>query len=205
MPWANDGGSSWNATRCTPVARDPNQVGEPCTVEESGVSGIDDCVLGALCWYVDPETLMGECIALCQGSEANPTCADPCTYCVITGEGAFTPCLPECDPIAQDCSEGQACYPIVDAFACVPDSSGEAGAIGDEYEFLNVCDPGNLCVNPELVPGCAGASCCTAFCDVDAQDECDALLPGTSCVPWYEGEEPLGCITGTVGACMLPE
>src|SRR5689334_19955710 len=43
MPWANDGGNSWNATRCTPLAEDPNGIGEPCTVEGSPVTGIDDC------------------------------------------------------------------------------------------------------------------------------------------------------------------
>jgi hypothetical protein len=203
---ANDGGSAWNATRCSPIAEDPNEVGEPCTVVDSGVSGIDDCVLGAMCFYVDPATLMGECIALCQGGEANPTCADPCTSCVITSDGVFTPCLPGCDPIAQDCSEGQACYPINDTFGCAPDVSGEMGALGDECEFINVCDEGLLCANPEFVPGCAGSSCCTAFCNVDAEDVCDALLPGTSCLPWFEeGQEPLACIAGTVGFCAVPQ
>jgi hypothetical protein len=50
MPWANDGGGSWNATRCTPLAEDPRQPGEPCTVEGSGVSGRDDCDIRAMCW-----------------------------------------------------------------------------------------------------------------------------------------------------------
>ncbi len=36
MPWANDGGNTWNATRCTPIDDDPRSVGEPCTVVESG-------------------------------------------------------------------------------------------------------------------------------------------------------------------------
>jgi hypothetical protein len=204
MPWANDGGGAWNATRCTPLAEDPNEVGEPCTVVSSGVSGIDDCVIGAMCWDVHPDTLMGECIALCQGSEGNPMCADPCTHCVISSEGAFAPCLPGCDPILQNCAEGEACYPVQSVFACAPDVSGDAGAIGDDCgSTINGCDPGLLCLTAELVPGCDVETCCTAFCDVDAADECEVLLPGTSCVPWSEDEAPQGCITGTVGACML--
>jgi len=38
MPWVSDGGSSWNATRCTSLTNDPNQPGDPCTVEGNGPS-----------------------------------------------------------------------------------------------------------------------------------------------------------------------
>src|SRR5690349_13167900 len=33
MPWANDGGNAWNATRCSPIAPDAHAPGESCTVE----------------------------------------------------------------------------------------------------------------------------------------------------------------------------
>lgn len=207
MPWANDGGNTWNATRCTPIDDDPRSVGEPCTVVESGVSGIDDCVRGAMCWDVDPETNMGHCIGMCQGSEANPFCEDPCDQCMIGGEGVIAPCLPPCDPIGQDCDAGEACYPIADAFVCGPDVSGELGVVGDPCEFINVCDAGNFCANAESVPGCDGATgCCAPFCDAAAADPCDTLLPGTSCVPWFEqGQGPKGCVgQGIPGACLLP-
>jgi hypothetical protein len=206
MPWADDGGGWWNATRCTPIAKDANDVGEQCTAVGSGVSGVDDCVLGAMCWDVDPETLMGTCVALCQGSEANPTCPNPCTSCVITSDGTLTPCLSGCDPLVQDCAEGEACYAVSDGFWCAPHLSEVQGAIGDECEYLNACDPGLVCANAENVPGCAGSSCCTAFCNVDAEDVCDALLAGTSCVPWFEeGQEPKACIAGTVGFCAVAQ
>ena len=46
MPWANDGGNSWNATRCSPLDPNPGQPGDACTVEGCGVSGIDNCDIG---------------------------------------------------------------------------------------------------------------------------------------------------------------
>jgi hypothetical protein len=207
MPWASDGGGAWNSTRCSPVAPDPKQRGEPCTVVESGVSGIDDCDFGSMCWDVDPETNVGECVEICQGSEANPFCGEPCEFCNIASEGVLILCLPPCDPLEQDCAEGQACYPIVDTFACAPDVSGRTGAAGDVCEFINVCDPGLLCANPELVPDCGGASCCTPFCNVDTPDDCDAQLPGTVCTPWFEvGEYPEACVgSGVVGFCAVPQ
>ena len=207
MPWDDAGGNSWNSVRCSPVTDDPNAVGEPCTVVGSAVSGIDDCVLGAMCWDVDPETNLGECVALCTGSEADPVCDNPCEACTINGEGTLILCLASCDPIRQDCAASWACYPIGAMFACAPDSSGQAGEAGDPCEYITVCDPGLFCANADAVPGCDGASgCCTPLCDASGPDPCAALLPGTQCVPLFdEGMGPEGCIgPGLVGGCLLP-
>lgn len=199
--WANDGGGSWNATRCVPIAPDPGEPGDPCTVEGSGTSGIDTCELGAMCWDVDPKTNEGTCVAYCQGSESNPFCEDPDTQC----EGRdILICLPLCCPIEQDCPEGQACYSIVDSFNCAPDASGDLGAFGDPCEFVNVCDPGLLCLAAESVPDCASSiGCCTPFCQVGSSS-CSELHPAMECVPWFEeGAAPPGF--ELTGACVVPQ
>jgi len=207
MPYSNDGGGTWNAVRCSPIDDDPKAPGEACTVVGSGVSGIDDCERGAMCWYLDGATGMGECVAMCRGSEADSVCDDPCEACTINGEGTLILCLASCDPIGQDCAAGEACYPIGAMFACAPDSSGQAGEAGDPCEYITVCDPGLFCANADAVPGCDGASgCCTPFCDASAPDPCAALLPGTQCIPLFdEGMGPEGCLgPGLVGGCLLP-
>jgi len=210
MPWANDGGGAWNATRCSPIDDNPGQPGDECTVEGSGTSGIDSCDLGSMCWDVDPKTNIGTCVAMCTGDEANPICDDPDTSCAIANDGAIVLCLPACDPILQDCAEGQACYPIQDAWSCAPDASGETGVYGDACEFINVCDPGYICLDASTVPAgqmCEGAAgCCTGVCDLtdpmgDAQ--CEGSAEGQTCQPWYEeGAAPPGY--EDVGACALP-
>jgi hypothetical protein len=205
MPYATD--DSWyDATRCTPIADDPKRPGEPCTVIDSPVSGIDDCETGAMCWGVDAETNTGQCAEMCKGSEANPYCDAPCATCFQSGSSIVSVCLESCDPLAPACGDGLACYPIVDAFVCGPDMSDRAGVAGDTCEFINVCDPGLLCANPELVPGCTGPSCCTPFCNVDEPDDCDAQLPGSTCVPWFDtGRYSETCFpTGTIGYCGVP-
>jgi hypothetical protein len=205
MPWADDGGNSWNATKCVPIARDPNAVGEPCTVEGSGVSGVDDCELHAICWDVDPRTNMGVCVAMCSGTADDPGCLDACETCVITSEGVLTLCLPSCDPLADDCGPGQVCYPIVDDFGCAPDASGDLGAAGDPCEYINACDAGLFCANPYAVPGCDGlAGCCALFCDTATVDPCPDAPAGVECVPWWTEPPPGGCVTPTLGACVLP-
>ncbi|MFO0634951.1 MAG: ribulose phosphate epimerase [Nannocystaceae bacterium] len=203
MPWANDGGSSWNSLKCVDVAQNAGQPGDECHVEGSGVSGIDDCALGAMCWNVNEEGL-GTCVAFCGGTPASPVCEDPNASCVIANDGVLTLCLPTCDPLLQDCDPGQACYPVDDGFACGPDASGEMGGFGDPCEFLNVCDPGLFCANAAAVPGCAGSNgCCTNFCEF-SQGNAQCTGQGQECVQWYDAAAaPPGL--EDVGACLIPE
>jgi hypothetical protein len=206
MPWANDGGNSWNATKCTEVADNPGQVGDECMVEGSGVSGIDTCDISSMCYYVDPETNVGICVGFCQGSQANPVC-DPGFVCSIVNDGVLILCRPECDPLLQDCVEGAACLPAggTDLFTCIIDASGEMGAQGDACEYLNACDPGLFCANADAVPNCDVATgCCSEFCDLDDPDPnsfCSAA--GTECVPWHEEGTAPPQYTH-VGACVIP-
>ncbi len=206
MPWANDGGSSWNATRCSPLDPTPAQPGDECAVEGSGVSGIDNCDLGSMCWDVD-ETNMGTCVPFCMGTEANPVCEDPNASCTIANEGVLILCLPNCDPLLQDCQEGNACYPVDDAFVCGPDASGEMGLFNDPCGYINDCDPGLFCANADVVPDCAGSeSCCSTFCDLtdpQANANCPGADGGQECVPWFEeGQAPPGF--DNIGACAIP-
>jgi hypothetical protein len=141
------------------------------------------------------------------GSEANPVCEDPNTACAIANGGTLILCLPNCDPLLQDCADGEGCYPIVDAFACAPDAGGAMGAYGEPCEFLNVCDPGLFCANADAVPNCAGANgCCSSFCDVSdpmASANCPGAAGGQECTPWFQmGQAPPGF--ENVGACAIP-
>jgi hypothetical protein len=206
MPWANDGGSSWNATRCSEVADNPGQVGDECTVEGSGVSGIDDCDVGTMCYYVDPETNLGTCVGFCEGSEEAPTC-EPGFLCSISNDGVLILCRRECDPLLQDCAGSAACLPAngSDGFVCIVDASGEMGIPGDPCEFLNACDPGLFCANAEAVPDCQGSGgCCSEFCDLtEADPDAGCSLAGQSCEAWFEeGAAPPDL--AHVGACALP-
>ena len=186
MPYADDGGSAWNASRCSPVSPDPRAPGQPCLVEDSAVSGIDDCERGAMCWDVDAGTLEGTCVAMLLGSGRHPICANPIGVPSLSAGHELTICLPSCHPLHDDCERGRGCYPREDGFACMPDVSGDTGDFGDPCEFPNVCRSGLACVAGDIVPNCAGLGCCAPYCDLDAP----ACPQGTTCQPWADDPPP---------------
>lgn len=121
----SDGCEQFVRFRCTAVVPRPAGLGEPCTLEGDALSGIDNCDFGATCWFGDPETLTGTCVALCTGSEDLPVCADPATSCVLVFNEEVGFCLPPCDPAQPDCPKGHSCHPNPhqpDVFACLPDA-----------------------------------------------------------------------------------
>lgn len=206
MPWGSDGGPDWNDTRCVPVADDPGAPGDPCTVEGSVNSGIDDCDIGVMCWHIDPETNEGVCVEQCGGSPSEPTCNQPCHQCALSGSSVLDLCLLTCDPIAQNCLPGDGCYPVNDRFICVPDASRPGTGIGSPCEFINVCPPGLFCLDAAAVPGCEGFGCCAPACPADGIDPCPDLLPGTECMAWFEAGQGPGdeCVVAEPGVCVVP-
>lgn len=200
MPYSIDGSSSWNATKCTPIADDPNEDGEACSAFEGPFGGVDDCSAISMCFWVDAETNVGECVAFCVGTLEFPSCADGVTTCTLPSDGLPAVCLPLCDPLAQDCAAGSGCYFVHDHFECDPDVSGASGAPGDACDAAGECDPGAVCVLGTAVPNCATQTCCASFCDLTAPSCTDGL----ECTPWHDdGEAPPG--EENIGACLLPE
>ena len=206
MPYSGDGDFSWESLKCTPVMENPGQTGDPCTVEGSGVSGIDSCEVGHMCWNTDPMTGEGTCVRFCSGSPDAPSCDVPGTSCTIVNDGVLILCLPACDPLLQNCPGTDLCIPNpqnTESFICVLDASGEEGQEFDVCEYANACDPGLYCFNPELATECdpMAAGCCLPFCDTTAA-ECTGA--NAQCLPLYEaGMAPPGL--ENVGFCGLPQ
>ncbi|MEM7156058.1 MAG: hypothetical protein AAF799_24610 [Myxococcota bacterium] len=184
MPWANDGGNEWNATRCTPLADNPQDAGEQCNVEGSGTSGIDNCDIDALCWQVDPATNIGTCYSLC-GSDG--MCDQPERTCVGF-PGDVPLCVEPCDPTASACEDGQGCFLLGSRFIC-QDPLDPPVALGEPCEGPTACEPGLLCAyDIELQCGAeAGQGCCAPVCDVTDEEPCGV---GAVCDPWFRFAPP---------------
>jgi hypothetical protein len=191
------GGGNWNALKCVPVTGD-QAVGESCTYAGT-VESTDDCDAASFCWNADQEG-MGTCHLFCTGTADNPECpAD--SYCALASDGVITLCIPTCDPILQDCNEGFACYWGNNDFVCI--FTTQDIPPGDPCGFVNDCVEGTGCIDATFVPGCVGAACCSPFCQLGADDQACAVLPGTTCVSFFEdGMAPPG--KEHIGMCLSP-
>jgi hypothetical protein len=196
-----DGGGTWNATKCVPVTGD-GAPGEPCTVIDGPVSGLDDCAFGSMCWEVD-ENDHGTCFALCTGSERDPICP-PAHFCPLSGDGLLNLCTPICDPLVGECPGSDLCIPGGDTFFCVFDASGDEGQLNDPCEFVNVCDPGLVCLDAGAASSACDAGslgCCQPFCHFP-----DAACPNPDqqCVPWFDPRMDIPPGFEDVGVCAIP-
>jgi hypothetical protein len=204
-PASLDGDPFLESLVCVPLEPNPGQTGEPCTAEEP--TGVDSCDVGNICFHIDPATMQGICVALCSGSPDQPICAEGFS-CAIGGDGVFTPCLEDCDPLAQDCSQpNQMCIDgsfTNGAFVCALDGSGAEGQTFDPCDSAIGCDPGHVCLfGPNLVEECdeVASGCCLPFCDLSQPPTCTGV--GAECLPWFEdGQAPQGL--ENVGLCAVP-
>ncbi len=196
--WASELDGTWNANACFVVVDEPDAVGEPCVALGGPASGLDSCDVGAICWGADGPSGMGECLAFCGGSSGAPECpAD--LFCSVSNEGVLPLCQPSCDPVLQNCPEGQGCYLGDGDYNCTNDASGGAG-FGQGCDFINACAAGYACLPPAIIGDCtAGGGCCTPFCDLDGEDACPG--EGQTCMPVFE-PPPTGL--EHVGVCLLP-
>ncbi len=202
-PWANDGSTQPNTSRCAPIAPDPALPGEPCTIEGAIASGLDDCELGSFCYHADPQTLQGECVSLCEGPGEAPSCPTGIDVCVVANDGALWMCLPPCHPLGADCGDDEACLSFYGTFACTRSQSDTPALSACELPFG--CAPGLACLGGDIVPGCTGDRCCSPYCDLAdplAAETCAAIDPALTCVPWFHDGEPRVGLE-TLGVCAL--
>ena len=196
MPWANDGGSEWNASRCSPVADDPGLPGDACIVEGSPWSGIDSCDVGGVCWQVDVETNQGVCHPLCQGMF---TCPEPLA-CMLFDAAEVPLCVQGCDPLAPDCPAGEACTFLGLDLVCQP-IPAEVATLGQPCESELACEPGTLCAfDPAVSCGNGpGMGCCSQPCDVNDPAACTGP---EVCTPWFPLRPPPEL--AYLGVCVMP-
>jgi hypothetical protein len=198
--WAEGGGGAWNATKCVDITGD-GAPGEPCMTMGGGVTGIDDCGLGVMCWDISAEN-QGICVALCTGTEASPICPAK-FYCAISGP--LNLCLPTCDPLLQDCPNDELCIPTSDKFICVLDASGEMGALNDPCEFANACDKGLVCLNTASASAAcqqAFQGCCQPFCNFP---DSPCPNPDQECLQWFDPMMEFPPEYEHVGVCAIPD
>ena len=179
------------------------QFGDPCIRDENN----DDCAVGLFCMtQTSGSTGEGVCLNLCDVNDAD-SCANKGQAdadCIAFNNGVLPLCESPCDPLIQDCPDGQGCYAGGDSFVCAVTLDGAPPDNGECYTIQS-CLPGNVCVGSgSLEMGtCASERCCTPWCDLNGDPDAQCPEPTEDCVPWYEpGTAPPQ--HEDVGACLVP-
>ena len=194
VPYASMGGT-WDANKCVPVLG-TGTVGEPC-LYTGAIDANDDCDEDSACWGIDNMS-MGTCTAFCSGTPIQPLCPEG-TQCLMSNQGSIAFCVLGCNPITQNCADGEGCFWSGSSFACA--SLTQDIPLGESCGFINDCAKGLACLSGDSVPGCASAACCAEFCDLDCgPDSC--TMPNTSCTAFFNGNAPVG--DADVGVCVQP-
>ncbi|MFY0535961.1 hypothetical protein [Nannocystis pusilla] len=143
-------------------------------------------------------SLAGGCIQFEHGSTTDGGGGSPGT---TTGEDEEPPPTVECDPLSQDCPDGQACSLSGDDFVCI--EVFVDGAPGDPCQAAGECGPGLVCLPSVVLGSCDGSSCCSSLCEVsDTSAQCGSS--SEVCSPVFAGEE-VPPMWADYGVCRLPK
>lgn len=191
-----------DANKCVEDKGD-KQLGDVCTRGPEN----DDCDKGLFCMTkTSGDTGEGVCLAFCDINNA-ASCQDaglPDADCIAFNDGILPLCQDDCDPLAQDCTPPQGCYPVgSQGFVCtLPGYDDGKGNDDDDCYTIQSCKPGLLCANGDGQNGCGADACCTPFCDLSGDgSECGDAME--ECVAYYEeGMAPPGY--EDVGICFIP-
>jgi hypothetical protein len=194
-------GGTWDANKCVAVTGNGSE-GDEC-VYDGAALGTDNCDATSVCWNaIDVEgQLVGTCFPFCTGSLDNPTCTNPDTSCRVVNDGTIAVCLPNCDPLLQECDEGLGCYwsGTSGTFQCIIVAGGIP--TGEPCGFNNDCNPGHFCADAAVLQNCNGSACCATFCDLT--EDPSSCGTGYSCVPFFE-EGTAPPMYESLGVCILP-
>jgi hypothetical protein len=186
------GGETVDANKCVPLIGSKT-FGEECERMEDN----DDCDVGFFCMTdVSGHTGQGFCLEFCEVNQ-------PCEFggtCIGFNDGALPLCQNECDPLLQDCPQGQGCYRALELFVCaMPGPPEGEGNDGDPCATIQGCNPGLICLAG--TDGCnADSGCCTPICDLTEPDTC--VSAAEDCLQVLADPPPQW---QNVGACAIPE
>src|SRR5690606_38267222 len=200
VAYASSGGT-WDANKCVTVKGD-GAPGDQC-VYDGAAAGSDDCGETSVCWNaLDVDgMLIGTCFPFCTGTIDDPMCNDPDTSCRVVNEGTIAVCLPNCDPLLQECDAGLGCYwsGTSGTFQCIITAGGIP--TGEPCGYNNDCIPGHFCADASVIDSCNGSACCAVFCATS--EDPDPCASPHQCVPFFdEGTAPP--MYTDLGLCILP-
>ena len=105
-----------------------------------------------------------------------------------------------CNPLGDECPEGELCIFFNTEFQCFPSTGDGTGVAGAACDTATFCNEGLACIQSVFFTSCDGDACCAPHCDLSlAEDPCPA---GQVCDPWFEGQMDIDACYMNSGVCI---
>jgi hypothetical protein len=108
-----------------------------------------------------------------------------------------------CNPLVNDCPEGELCIFFNTEFQCFPSTGDGSGVAGAVCATATDCNEGLACIQSVFFANCAGDACCSPNCDLDEPNTCPNADAGELCMQWFVGQEGTDPCYVNAGVCGL--
>jgi hypothetical protein len=106
-----------------------------------------------------------------------------------------------CNPLSNDCPEGELCIFFNTEFQCFPSTGDGSGVAGAFCDTATACNEGLACIQSVFFANCEGDACCSPNCDLDEPNTCPNAAAGETCMQWFVGQEGTDPCYANVGVC----
>jgi hypothetical protein len=108
-----------------------------------------------------------------------------------------------CNPLENDCPEGELCIFFNTEFQCFPATGDGTGVFGASCDTATDCNEGLACIQSVFFSNCAGDACCSPNCDLSEPNNCPDVGDGTFCMQWFMGRVDTDPCYVNAGVCGI--
>jgi hypothetical protein len=118
-----------------------------------------------------------------------------------TGDGGVECEGERCNPLENDCPEGELCIFFNTEFQCFPSTGDGSGVAGAPCATATACNEGLACIQSVFFEDCAADACCSPNCDLDEPNTCPNADAGEVCIQWFMGQQDTDPCYVNAGVC----
>jgi hypothetical protein len=106
-----------------------------------------------------------------------------------------------CNPLENDCPEGELCIFFNTEFQCFPSMADGSGVSGAPCDTATSCNEGLACIQSVFFTNCASDACCSPNCDLSEPNTCPNAGAGEVCMQWFMGQDDTDPCYVNTGVC----
>lgn len=108
-----------------------------------------------------------------------------------------------CNPLENDCPEGELCIFFNTEFRCFPSTGDGSGVFLAPCDTATDCNEGLACIQSVFFDNCASEACCSPNCDLSGPNTCPQTGAGEFCMQWFQGRVDTDPCYVNAGVCGI--